>query len=47
MEAMLQRDMEKAALRGEPSYVWRAGQHRIEDVARVMAECNNCTLLEQ
>ncbi|HEY6073525.1 MAG TPA: class I SAM-dependent methyltransferase [Anaerolineales bacterium] len=25
---MTQRDMEKAALRGEPSYVWRAGQER-------------------
>lgn len=26
--AMNQRDMNKAALRGEPSYVWRAGQQR-------------------
>ena len=25
---MTQRDLEKAALRGEPSYVWRAGQQR-------------------
>ncbi len=25
---MTERDMEKAALRGEPSYVWRAGQQR-------------------
>ena len=25
---MLQRNLEKAALRGEPSYVWRAGQQR-------------------
>ena len=25
---MLNRDMQKAALRGEPSYVWRAGQQR-------------------
>ncbi len=25
---MAERDMEKAALRGEPSYVWRAGQQR-------------------
>jgi len=25
---MTQRDMDKAALRGEPSYVWRAGQQR-------------------
>ena len=26
--AMSERDLEKAALRGEPSYVWRAGQQR-------------------
>jgi SAM-dependent methyltransferase len=25
---MIQRDLDKAALRGEPSYVWRAGQQR-------------------
>jgi len=25
---MVERDMDKAALRGEPSYVWRAGQER-------------------
>jgi 16S rRNA A1518/A1519 N6-dimethyltransferase RsmA/KsgA/DIM1 with predicted DNA glycosylase/AP lyase activity len=25
---MSQRNLEKAALRGEPSYVWRAGQER-------------------
>ena len=25
---MNERDLEKAALRGEPSYVWRAGQER-------------------
>jgi SAM-dependent methyltransferase len=25
---MIERDMQKAALRGEPSYVWRAGQQR-------------------
>jgi SAM-dependent methyltransferase len=29
---MTQRDMEKAALRGEPSYVWRAGQQRRLDM---------------
>ena len=28
MTAMNDRNMEKAALRGEPSYVWRAGQQR-------------------
>ena len=27
-ESMTWRDLEKAALRGEPSYVWRAGQQR-------------------
>ena len=25
---MVERDMQKAALRGEPSYIWRAGQER-------------------
>jgi len=29
---MTERDMEKAALRGEPSYVWRAGQQRRLDM---------------
>lgn len=28
IHAMTQRNLEKAALRGEPSYVWRAGQER-------------------
>jgi SAM-dependent methyltransferase len=28
MARMTERDLEKAALRGEPSYVWRAGQER-------------------
>jgi len=28
MELSQERDLEKAALRGEPSYVWRAGQER-------------------
>ena len=28
MALMSDRNMEKAALRGEPSYVWRAGQQR-------------------
>jgi 2-polyprenyl-3-methyl-5-hydroxy-6-metoxy-1,4-benzoquinol methylase len=27
-ETMITRDLDKAALRGEPSYVWRAGQER-------------------
>src|SRR5262245_25332695 len=30
--AMSERDFEKAALRGEPSYVWRAGQQRRLDM---------------
>ena len=29
---MTQRDLDKAALRGEPSYVWRAGQQRRLDM---------------
>ncbi|HEX5808066.1 MAG TPA: class I SAM-dependent methyltransferase [Anaerolineales bacterium] len=29
---MSQRDFDKAALRGEPSYVWRAGQQRRQDM---------------
>jgi SAM-dependent methyltransferase len=29
---MIKRDMQKAALRGEPSYVWRAGQQRRLDM---------------
>ena len=29
---MTDRDMQKAALRGEPSYVWRAGQQRRLDM---------------
>jgi SAM-dependent methyltransferase len=36
---MAQRDMAKAALRGEPSYVWRAGQQRrLELIARAAGE---------
>ena len=30
--AMTSRDLDKAALRGEPSYVWRAGQRRRLDI---------------
>jgi len=38
--------MEKAALRGEPSYVWRAGQdRRLEMIVRAAGErLNGCTL---
>ena len=36
---MVERDMEKAALRGEPSYVWRAGQERrLNMIAQAAAE---------
>ncbi len=34
---MTQRDMNKAALRGEPSYVWRAGQERRLEMIRKAA----------
>jgi SAM-dependent methyltransferase len=37
--AMSERDMEKAALRGEPSYIWRAGQdRRLEMITRAAGE---------
>src|SRR5262245_61257685 len=32
IRSMTQRDLDKAALRGEPSYVWRAGQQRRLDM---------------
>ncbi|MDD2922693.1 MAG: class I SAM-dependent methyltransferase [Anaerolineales bacterium] len=36
---MSERDMNKAALRGEPSYVWRAGQQRrLDMIARAAGE---------
>jgi SAM-dependent methyltransferase len=35
---MTERDMQKAALRGEPSYVWRAGQQRRLDMIVKAAE---------
>lgn len=36
---MSERDMQKAALRGEPSYVWRAGQQRrLDMIARAAGE---------
>ena len=36
---MLNRDMQKAALRGEPSYIWRAGQQRrLEMIVRAAGE---------
>src|SRR3990170_2934564 len=36
---MIERDMQKAALRGEPSYVWRDGQERrLEMISRFAGE---------
>jgi SAM-dependent methyltransferase len=47
MTLMTDRNMEKAALRGEPSYVWRAGQQRrLEMVLRAAAGRVQGTVLE-
>ena len=44
---MIERDMNKAALRGEPSYIWRAGQQRrLEMIARAAGERINGRVLE-
>lgn len=44
---MTQRNLDKAALRGEPSYVWRAGQQRrLEMVVRAAGERINGCILE-
>ena len=44
---MTERDMQKAALRGEPSYVWRAGQQRrLEMIAHAAGERINGLVLE-
>jgi SAM-dependent methyltransferase len=44
---MTQRDMHKAALRGEPSYVWRAGQQRrLEMIAQAAGDRINGLVLE-
>jgi SAM-dependent methyltransferase len=44
---MLQRDLDKAALRGEPSYVWRAGQQRrLDMIARAAGEHIKGKILE-
>jgi len=44
---MTQRDMQKAALRGEPSYVWRAGQQRrLEMIAQAAGNRINGLVLE-
>ena len=44
---MTERDLDKAALRGEPSYVWRAGQERrLEMIVRAAGERNRGLTLE-
>jgi SAM-dependent methyltransferase len=44
---MNERDLEKAALRGEPSYVWRAGQQRrLDMVVRAAGKRIDGTILE-
>jgi SAM-dependent methyltransferase len=45
--AMSQRNLDKAALRGEPSYVWRAGQERrLEMIVRAAGERLKDCILE-
>jgi len=45
--AMNQRNLDKAALRGEPSYVWRAGQQRrFEMIVQAAGERINGNILE-
>ena len=45
--AMTSRDLEKAALRGEPSYVWRAGQQRrLEMITGAAGDRLNGLILE-
>ncbi len=44
---MSQRNLDKAALRGEPSYVWRAGQQRrLEMITHTAGECIKGYILE-
>lgn len=44
---MTERDMQKAALRGEPSYVWRAGQRRrLEMIVKFAGERIKSMVLE-
>ncbi len=44
---MTERNLEKAALRGEPSYVWRAGQQRrLEMIVRAAGERLRGSILE-
>lgn len=45
--AMTNRDLDKAALRGEPSYVWRAGQQRrLEMIVKAAEKRIKGTILE-
>lgn len=45
--SMTGRDMQKAALRGEPSYVWRAGQQRrLEMIQKYAGQCLQGRVLE-
>jgi SAM-dependent methyltransferase len=47
ISAMSQRNLDKAALRGEPSYVWRAGQERrLEMIVRAAGERLKGCILE-
>ncbi len=47
MACMLQRNLDKAALRGEPSYVWRAGQQRrLDMIVRAAGERIKGKILE-
>src|SRR5512140_1015153 len=47
MADVSERDLEKAALRGEPSYVWRAGQERrLEMILRAAGERVKGSVLE-
>ena len=45
---MMARDLDKAALRGEPSYVWRAGQQRRLEMIRAAAPmiAGGCVLVD-
>jgi SAM-dependent methyltransferase len=44
---MAERDLDKAALRGEPSYVWRAGQERrLQMILRAVGERVSGSVLE-
>lgn len=47
IHTMTERDMNKAALRGEPSYVWRAGQQRrLDMIAKFAGERMQGAVLE-